>query len=400
MSNKKNMKIHPIRTSNTYFPALTAPEIPITLNLKLLMSVHNVQSSSRQCERMMDYIIGHLKKKNNVHVQVDDYGNIYATKGKADLYPAIVSHTDTVHIIHKHFQVYKDNNIIWAYSEDKQKQVGVGGDDKVGVFMCLAMLDLLPKVKVAFFKDEEIGCIGSGYADMTFFQNCGFVLQCDRKGSNDFVYNAGIELYGSNFETAVAPFLAKHGYSESYGLMTDVLELKRKGLKVACANMSCGYYSPHSDNEVLDLNAVQKCYNLVSDLMTNFIDTQFLHDTKHSKGGYSYSYRNGGGHGSYSHGYDDYDYDYDDYDYGRGSYFKKNNVDDIDHDSLDDDDFSDVDVDIILAQWGLTNELNNYYSECDICIQCNEILDEDIDGIKHCKHCNSYKHIPKQYFKI
>ena len=32
-------------------------------------------------------------------------------------------------------------------------------------------------------------------------------------------------------------------------MMTDVLELKEKGLKVSCLNLSCGYYEPHTDHE-------------------------------------------------------------------------------------------------------------------------------------------------------
>ena len=33
------------------------------------------------------------------------------------------------------------------------------------------------------------------------------------------------------------------------GMMTDVLELKERGLGVSCINLSCGYYEPHSDEE-------------------------------------------------------------------------------------------------------------------------------------------------------
>ncbi|SRR6266403_2813446 len=399
MSNNNKLVIVPKRTNYSVYPPITAPEIPITLNVNLLKDVHSVQTSSYKCDRMMQYIIGFLKKKKNVHVQEDAYGNIYATKGNADLYPAIVSHTDTVHSIHEHFQVMQDENIIWAFSNDKRTQVGVGGDDKVGVFMCLSMLELLPKVKIAFFKDEEVGCIGSGRANMQFFDDCGFVLQCDRKGSDDFIYNAGTELYGANFEKAVAPYLEKHGYRETTGLMTDVLELKGKGLAVACANMSCGYYSPHSDNEVLDLNAVQKCYNLVSELMLDFIDTRFPHDknNKHSKGGYSYSYS------GYGYGRDNDD-DFDNYDYGRSSYFRNDNRENIEDDETDFDDIYNngglsISEDDILENWGLTKKENDYYAVNDKCKECKEILEEDIDGIKLCPCCNSYKHIPKMYLR-
>lgn len=381
----------PKRNSFNTYPPMNAPEIPITLDVHFLMDVHSVQSSSYRCERMMEYITTFLKTQKGVTIQVDGYGNIYATKGKAESYPAIVSHTDTVHTIHNDFNVLRDEDIIWAHSHNRQ--VGVGGDDKVGVFMCLSMLMQLPKIKVAFFKDEEVGCIGSGRANMAFFEDCGFVLQCDRKGSDDFIYNAGRELYGANFEKAVAPFLATHGYKEATGMMTDVLELKSNGLAVACANMSCGYYSPHSDNEVLSLKAVQKCYNLVSDIMTTFIDDRFPHDVKHSKGGYSYSY-SGYGYGGRNHNGEFHE---------RTSYKSGNSR----STNINDNDLyvnggnSDVPInkDDILRSWGLSEHENEYYENICNCKDCKEILDEDVDGIKYCHHCNSYKHIPDIYLR-
>ena len=59
--------------------------------------------------------------------------NIYVTKGKNNTYPCIVAHTDTVHEIHKHYRVFDDNGCIFAFNQETGEQVGVGGDDKVGI---------------------------------------------------------------------------------------------------------------------------------------------------------------------------------------------------------------------------------------------------------------------------
>ena len=42
-----------------------------------------------------------------------------------------------------------------------------------------AILRHQPVCKVAFFSQEEIGCVGSGKADMTFFKDVGYVFQKD-----------------------------------------------------------------------------------------------------------------------------------------------------------------------------------------------------------------------------
>lgn len=381
---QNNLNEYVPKRGSTYYQTINVPDLPITINVPRLMEVLSIQTTSYRNESMMKYLVGVLSKKKNIRLNEDGYGNLYVVKGKAKngIYPAIVSHTDTVHDIHADMEVVQEDDILWSYSRTSRKQVGIGGDDKVGVFMCLDMIDRLPYVKAVFFKDEEVGCIGSGRANMDFFTDCGFVLQCDRRGSDDFIYNAGRELYGSNFEQAIAPILIKHRYSETTGMMTDVLELKSKGLSVACANMSCGYYSPHSDSEIVSIKAVQKCHNLVSEIMNTYMDTKFEHNVGHSKKPYS----------SYGRSYnweDDY------YDYSGGWVSPANKKD-------EDDDLGTFDIveeTLALMDWGLTKEDNDYYAVNTVCKPCNELLTVDSDGIKYCTSCNCYKHIPKVYYE-
>ena len=139
---------------------------------------------------------------------------------------------------------------------------GIGADDKNGIWICLKCLEDFKAVKCAFFVQEEIGCIGSGHADMSFFSDCRFVIQCDRKGNGDMVTQInGMRLCSNEFISAVDP--RRYGYKPAQGLATDVAALKRNGLEVSCVNLSCGYYEPHTDNEYTILADLCKCYRFV-----------------------------------------------------------------------------------------------------------------------------------------
>ena len=42
----------------------------------------------------------------------------------------------------------------------------------------------------------------------------------------------------------------EYGYTPTEGMMTDVEQLKENGLNISCINLSCGYYEPHTDNDI------------------------------------------------------------------------------------------------------------------------------------------------------
>jgi len=220
---------------------------------------------------MEDFIIDYVDSLGLVLVLKN--GNIYVTKGKSSVYPTFVAHTDTVHSIvpDGQFQIVQTGDLLYGINPVRQKWQGIGGDDKVGIFLALVLLRDLPFVKVAFFKDEEIGCVGSAVADMKFFKNSAFVLEADRKGNDDFVTEiSGVKLYGDNFSEAIKPFLKTYNYSEyDFGGLTDVMILKERGLRVACANVSCGYYNPHTDGETISIRDVQNTLDLFRDIAEN-----------------------------------------------------------------------------------------------------------------------------------
>lgn len=278
---------------------------------KQFLEILNIQSYSGNTEKMVEYLFDKCLERG-YNVDYSD-GNLYVTKGISPdgKYPCIVSHTDTVHDIipDADYMVIHDDNIIMAYDIKNMMPTGIGGDDKVGIYIAMSMLESLDYCKAAFFRDEEIGCVGSSVADMSFFNDVRFVLQCDRKGNKDFVYNIfGSDLYGEDFYNDISPIIESYGYNESTGGLTDVYQLQQNGVGVAVANMSCGYYNPHMDDEMINLNDVENCLNMVYSIMTNCTNVyEFTPPAKEYKSygksyGKTYDYSKGysGGYGGYA----------------------------------------------------------------------------------------------------
>lgn len=239
--------------------------------MKLLKKLYEISSPSGK-EQVMRSFIKSLLSGMKVNFTEDKVGNIYATKGESDTYPCIVCHTDEVHKHHaKGFCVVEANGIIFGLDKDDMTFEGIGADDKNGIWVCLKALNDFDVLKCAFFVSEEVGCIGSSNADMAFFNDCRFVLQCDRRGNNDFIINAsGTELCSAEFVEAIG--IHNFGYEVERGLMTDVMTLKDNGLKVSACNISCGYYNPHSSNEITNIADLRNCYALVSHIITTLTD--------------------------------------------------------------------------------------------------------------------------------
>ena len=229
------------------------------------MEVLTVQSESYNQVRMEKYIKKRIKQMN-LYYETDTYGNIYCTKGDAEFYPTMVSHMDTVHTINPNYEIHRSGNNIFAIDRSTMERLGVGGDDKVGIYITLELLEYFDNFKAVFFKDEEVGCVGSSQADFSFFDDSSIVLQCDRKGFSDFVMSiSGVKMYDADFEQDIAHILKRNKRVQVYGGMTDVMEIAYNN-SVACANMSCGYYDPHSDNEYVKISEVEQTKEMCIDI--------------------------------------------------------------------------------------------------------------------------------------
>ena len=237
--------------------------------VKRLEQVMSVQSESYKVTEMNKFLRDELNEIKGVVFNFHK-GNIYVTKGKATSYPCIVAHTDTVHTIIDDFQVKTLNNdIMYAMDGKTGLQTGIGGDDKVGIYVALEMLRNHDIMKCAFFRDEEVGCVGSSVSNKRFFENVEFVFQCDRQKYEDFVRKiSGKWLHDDVFADKIAPILAKYGKKEDLlGGTTDVGQLHTRGVKVCMSNISCGYYRPHRDIEIISIPEVLDTTDFVNELV-------------------------------------------------------------------------------------------------------------------------------------
>lgn len=275
--------------------------------MELLKQLYCIHSKSKHEEKILEFLINWLfANVKDAEVEIDNLGNLYVRKGISETYPCIVSHVDQVQTIHSDdFQAIETEDIIFGWSSKNKRHEGLGADDKNGVWIALKCLLKFDVLKAAFFVSEEIGCVGSSDADMEFFNDCRFVLQCDRRGYDDLIVEAGLtELCSEDFIKAT-----NHewfGYKETTGLMTDVMTLKEAGLGVSCLNISCGYYKPHTDEEFTIKYDLLNCLEFVEHIIENVVNVyphEYVYTPKTTVYGFGYPY--GSNYGCYG-GYKTY----------------------------------------------------------------------------------------------
>lgn len=228
------------------------------MNKDLLFKILRIEAESYDSKAMMAFLAAHAKEKGYQHFY-DTTGNFYMVKGQSKTYPCMVAHTDTVHKIHGHgISIIRYGSKVTGFDGVDMEQTGIGGDDKCGIYAALHCMEALEYCKAAFFVDEEVGCKGSRRCYMKFFKNCRFVLQADRRGNDDFVTDIFGPLSSDKFQRNVLPIITKYDYKFHTGAMTDVEALRDNNIGLSVANMSAGYYNPHSDREYIDLDDLER----------------------------------------------------------------------------------------------------------------------------------------------
>jgi len=275
------------------------------MNLDFLKEVLSLPSISGDESMVRDYIIEYAKTYG-IDYYTDKKGNIYLTKGMLDstdeYFPCVVSHMDTVHRSHRTLienkvrLSIKEDNLGWltAHHPETDKQTGIGGDDKCGVYVCLELFKNFDKLKGAFFVEEEIGMLGSKESDDKFFENVGYAIQFDAPSSNWISeVCSGVKLFDEDFKNEIKGVLNESGYNKfSIDPFTDVNQLAKK-YDFNYLNLGCGYYRQHSDSEYVVISEVEDSLKAGIQLISKLGVTKYVHKKTAEKPIISETYRFG-----------------------------------------------------------------------------------------------------------
>lgn len=226
-------------------------------------------------------MVQYLTKVPGVEVTRDSFGNIYAVKGEAEFYPCVIAHTDINQDYTTNLKIVRNDKWVYGMDMDTGLQCGVGFDDKNGCLFALTMLKHLDAIKIAFFKDEEIGAVGSKKADPTFFYDCSMIFQMDRnsyKGLELITYTNGIISCSKEFVEAATPLMAKYSVTEGNGIFTDVGEIvKLAGVDCIGCNIGAGYFDEHSEREITSIQALENSINFGYECLLTLGSTKWYH---------------------------------------------------------------------------------------------------------------------------
>lgn len=263
------------------------------LDEKFVYELMSVPTSSSNEYRLVTFIIL-WARRNNIHYEFDDYGNVYLTKGEikdGEYYPCVTAHLDSVQSKQKTYaqagqplQVKTRISTINKKHEIYVDGMGIGGDDKAGVLIGLSMFSHLDTLKACFFLEEEIGCKGSAKLNKEWFNDVGYVMGFDSPDLNRAAYAcSGVKLFSANFfKTYMQDICKKHGLTKFQSEpFTDVKEIREK-TGIMCMNFGSGYYNAHSEREYCVIEDMDTACRMGVELI-EFIGLT-RHELQHSSG--------------------------------------------------------------------------------------------------------------------
>lgn len=271
------------------------------MTLDHILDVMSVPTHSKEEVRMVTYIIL-WARRNHVHYEFDDYGNVYLTKGKlaeGEYYPCVTAHMDTVHREHQPYiyanaplplkieKVTKEGTSYHKLSVNcKSTSIGIGADDKGGICIGLGMFEHVDKLKACFFLDEETGCHGSENLNVDWFKNVGYVIGLDSPERYRAAWKcSGEQLFSYDFyEKCMKKVCDKYGlincfYSEPF---TDVKNIRIK-TDIICMNFGNGGYNAHQSSEYCVIEEMDDVCAMCIDLVKEIGNTRHILSNKAPK---------------------------------------------------------------------------------------------------------------------
>lgn len=209
-----------------------------------------------------------LKGKVNYHF-TDGYGNLYVEVGKGyDV--AFMSHVDTVHSQEESYVFLEEEEGFLSLTKHSENSC-LGADCTTGVYLMLEMVRAGVSGLYCFFKDEEKGGLGSGWASenmSSLFKNINHAISFDRYGTSSIItHQMGQRTASSAFAEDLIFRLEDFGLyfkQDNGGTFTDSANFSH--MIPNCTNISVGYYNQHTVRECQDLifldSLVRACTNM------------------------------------------------------------------------------------------------------------------------------------------
>lgn len=237
-----------------------------------LLSIHGVSGDEK---RVRDYLKPILNSTMD-SVVVDHYGNLLADKKMGDGNGATVmlsAHMDTVRAVLEDREIYDEDGII------SSSKGALGADDRAGIAIILAVIRNLKKIdfnghlKIAFSREEEIGCKGADQIDKDWYKDVDLAIVVDRRGARDIVVGCGMAFCSDSvgyFMENVSQ-LADMDWKCTEGGISDAMTFSSNGIN--SINLSAGYMNEHTDKEYVILDNMRDTARLI--LQTFAVINQF-----------------------------------------------------------------------------------------------------------------------------
>lgn len=181
----------------------------------------------------------------------DGYGNLFVkTAGCTTLF---TSHTDTVHAhgLEGRQEVSFENG--FAFLTNPQNGNVLGADCGTGIYIMLKLLEHGVRANYAFYRDEEVGGLGSEYSVKTnpdFYKPIRHAVAFDRKDVCSVITHQWCgRCCSDEFAKALGGKLGLK--PDNTGSFTDTANMAH--IVPECTNLSVGYYDQHTASEMQDL---------------------------------------------------------------------------------------------------------------------------------------------------
>jgi hypothetical protein len=204
-------------------------------------------------------------------IQCDVYGNHYVDILHTDGERAntmFTAHTDSVHNQDGIQNITVDPVLNMVYVDDKDSNC-LGADDATGIYIMLNMIEAGVPGLYAFFRDEEVGGLGSNHAYLheTWWHGAQKCISFDRTSyTHSVITEQWTGMTASDtFAQWTADMLRSHTniqyVPDPTGIFTDSAHFA--DAIEECTNISVGYYDEHSKKERQDLNILDQLIDAV-----------------------------------------------------------------------------------------------------------------------------------------